>query len=243
MSKKIACLLLVFAASCWPSQGSAQSPSLMWGKPVAVTRVEKPRRTAPQPRPKAKPHAPVVQLSPLLSLRWSVLKGAWAKAPDDKKPAAANPETPFRVGDLLQLAIEVNQDGYLYMVQDSDLTLIFPDARINGGKNAVKKGQKILIPSNCDKKYQDANGNCWLEVAAKEDDLTLIFSRDRIDDLPNTVDESGAMTVKREALQALKSGTSQQFSKTNPDALTVQFTNLNRKDNEELIIETKIKHQ
>lgn len=240
-SGKIVCIGLLLIGSCWPS--AAQSPSLMWGKPVQVTRVEKPRRTPPKPRPKAKPQAPVVQLSPLLSLRWSVLKGAWANAPDGKKPTSANPETPFRVGDHLQLVIEVNQDGYLYMIQDSDLAMIFPDARINGGQNAVKKGQKIVIPSNCDKQYQDGNGNCWLKVGDKDDDLTLIFSRDRIDDLPNVADESGAMTVKREALQALKSGTSQQFSKTNPDPVTVQFTNLNRKDNEELIIETKIRHQ
>lgn len=241
LHRKIICSSLMIVASCWP--GSAQSPSLMWGKPVQVTRVEKPRRTATVPRRKATPKKPVVQLSPLLALRWSVLKGAWANAPDGKKPVSTNPETPFRVNDHLQMVVEVNQDGYLYMIQDSDLALIFPDARINGGQNAVKKGQQIIIPSNCVKKYQDANGNCWLKVEAKDDDLTLIFSRDRIDDLPNTADESGAMTVKREALQALKSGTSQQFSKTNPDPVTVQFTNLNRKDNEELIIETKIRHQ
>ncbi len=249
---KVTCLLVVIVLSCWSSQTIAQSPSLMWGKPVQVTRVEKPRRTPSKARPKARPKAPVVQSVPLLSLRWSIMKGAWADAPDtSKKPTATNPETAFKVKDHLQLVMEVNQDGYLYLIQDSDLAIIFPDARINGGKNFVKKGQKIIIPSNCDKKYRDAegnpivdaNGNCWFRVEAKDDDLTLIFSRDRIDDLPNFADESGAMTVKKEALAALKSGTSQQFSKTNPDAVTVQFTNLNKKDNEELIIETKIKHQ
>lgn len=241
---KVICVIIILVLSCWPSRSSAQSPSLMWGKPVQVTRVEKPRRTPSKPRPKAHPKAPVVQSVPLLSLRWSILKGNWADAPDaTKKPGATNPETPFKVNDHVQLVMEVNQDGYLYMIQDSDLTMIFPDARINGGKNTVKKGQKIVIPSNCDKKYQDANGNCWFKVEAKDDNLTLIFSRDRIDDLPNSADESGTVTVKPEALMALKTGTSQQFSKTNPDAVTVQFTNLNKKDNEELIIETKIRHQ
>ena len=241
---KAICFLIVLALSCWPSQASAQSPSLMWGKPVQVTRVEKPRRTPSKPHPKPKPHKPPVQLTPLLSLRWSIMKGAWADAPDPaKKPMATNPETPFKVDDHVQMVMEVNQDGSLYLIQDSDLAMIFPDARINGGKNFVKKGQKIAIPSNCDKKYQDANGSCWFKIESKDDDLTLIFSRDRIDDLPNFADESGAMTVKKEALAALKSGTSQQFSKTNPDAVTVQFTNLNKQDNEELIIETKIKHQ
>lgn len=242
--RKVICALVIGGLSCWPSQAMAQGPSALWENKVPVKRVEKPQRTPPKPRPKPRPQAPVVQMAPLLSLRWSVLKGNWADAPDAaKKPVATNPETPFRVNDHVQLVMEVNQDGYLYVIQDSDLTMVFPDARINAGKNYVKKGQKIIIPSNCDKKYQDANGNCWFKVEAKDDDLTLIFSRDRIDDLPNSADESGAVTIKKEALMALKSGTSQQFSKTNPDAVTVQFTNLNRKDNEELIIETKIRHQ
>lgn len=242
--RRIICAIVVGGLSCWPSQARAQGPSALWENKVPVKRVEKPNRTPPKPRQKPKPHKPVVQMTPLLSLRWSALKGSWANAPDpSKKGVATNPETAFKVNDHLQLVMEVNQDGYLYMIQESDLTMIFPDARINGGKNFVKKGQKIVIPSNCDKAYQDANGNCWFKVEAKDDDLTLIFSRDRIDDLPNSADESGTVTIKKEVLTTVKSGTSQQFSKTNPDAVTVQFTNLNKNDNEELIIETKIKHQ
>jgi hypothetical protein len=225
---------------------------ISWDKPEKIVRVEKPNRTPPKPRPKPRKKRVIVESTPLLALRWSVRKGGWADAPDPaKQPKPANPETAFRVNDHLQLVVEVNQDGYLYMIQDADLTMIFPDARINNGKNFVKKGQQIIIPSNCDEKYRDAegkpvvdaNGNCWFKVADKDDDLTLIFSRDRIDNLPNSADETGTMTVKNQVLSAVKSGTSQQFSKTNPDAVTVQFTNLNKNDNEELIIETKIRHQ
>lgn len=210
---------------------------ISWDKPVPVTRVEKPRRTPPKPRPKPKPHKPVVQMAPLLALRWSVQKRDQSKM---VKPA--NPEGTFKVGDYLRLLIEVNQDGYLYIIQEGLLTMIFPDKRIKNGDNRVTKGQKIVIPSNCAKDIE-AQDQCWFVMEDKDDDITLIFSRDRIDDLPNSADESGAVTIKKEALMALKSGTSQQFSKTNPDAVTVQFTNLNRKDNEELIIETKIRHQ
>ena len=120
--------------------------------------------------------------------------------------------------------------------------MIFPDKRIMKGDNRVTKGQKIVIPSNCDKAIE-AEDKCWFAVEGKDDDLTLIFSRDRLDDLPNFVDESGTTVIKQEKLAAVKSGTGQQFSKVNLDAYTVQYTNLNRKDNEELIIETKIRHQ
>jgi hypothetical protein len=229
-----------------PSWADSKS-SLLWEKPVEVKRVEKPNRTPPKPRPtprivKKKPV--VVQQSPLLSLRWSARKGDWADAPDPaKRPKPANPEDSFKVGDHLQLVVEVNQDGYLYMIQEKDLTMIFPDARINGGKNFLKKGQKITIPSNCTPDVTDKNGNCWFEVADKDDQITLIFSRDKIENLPNSADDTGTIIVKKEVVAEVKSGSRQQFSKTNPDATTVQFTNLNKNDNEELIIETKIKHQ
>ena len=108
---KVICLIIVL--SCWPRQATAQSPSLMWGKPVQVTRVEKPRRTPSKPRPKPRPHKPVVQMTPLLSLRWSVQQRDQAKI---VKPA--NPDVSFKVGDYLRLVVEVNQDGYLYIIQE-----------------------------------------------------------------------------------------------------------------------------
>jgi hypothetical protein len=90
---------------------------------------------------------------------------------------------------------------------------------------------------------KDKNVNCWFRVENTDDDLTLIFSRDKIDDLPNSATDDGTIIIKKEVLAEVKSGSRQQFSKTNPNATTVQFTNLNRNDNEELIIETKIRHQ
>ena len=129
-----------------------------------------------------------------------------------------------------------------YIIQEKDLTMIFPDKRINNGQNFVKKDQRIVIPSNCGS-YQDKNGNCWFEVSESDDDLTLIFSRDKIDDLPNSATDDGTVTIKKAVLAEVKSGSRQQFSKTNPNVTTVQFTNLNRNDNEELIIETKVRHQ
>jgi hypothetical protein len=242
-------LSILLIGLCLPSLADKKS-SLLWEKPVTITPVEKPRRPRDPERQKrivrkiVNKKPVLTEKIPLLALRWSARKGGWADAPDPAKlPKPANPEDSFKVGDHLQLVVEVNQDGYLYMIQEKDLTMIFPDARINGGKNFLKKGQKITIPSNCTPDVTDKNGNCWFEVANKDDAITLIFSRDKIDNLPNSADDSGTVIVKKEVLAEVKSGSRQQFSKTNPDATTVQFTNLNKNDNEELIIETKIKHQ
>lgn len=238
---------LVFCGlSGWAVPSLAQSPSALWENKVPVKRVEKPQRTPPKPRPKpaGRKPAPVVEKVQLLSLRWSIHKGAWADAPDpSKNPKPTNPEETYKVGDYLQLDFQVNQDGYLYIIQEKDLTMVFPDKRINNGQNFVKKDQRIVVPSNCPGEYKDKNGNCWFRVENTDDDLTLIFSRDKIDDLPNSATDDGTIIVKKDVLTKVKSGSRQQFSKTNPNVTTVQFTNLNRNDNEELIIETKIRHQ
>lgn len=252
--RRIFCLVILAGVSGWTSRTWAQSPSALWENKVPVKRVEKPQRTPPKPRPKpaGRKSAPVVEKVQLLSLRWSLNKGDWADKPDlTKQPKPVNPEATFKVKDHLQLVAQVNQDGYLYIFQESSSTMIFPDKRINNGQNFVKKDQRIVIPSNCDKSYRtpegkpivDANGNCWFEVSDSDDDLTFIFSRDKIDDLPNSATDDGTIIFNKEVLAKVKSGSTQQFSKTNPSATTVQFTNLNRNDNEELIIETKIRHQ
>ncbi len=241
------CVLILSGLSGWACQTLAQSPSALWENKVPVKRVEKPQRTPPKPRPKpkiVKKQPIVVEQIQLLSLRWSANKGGFADAPDPaKNPKPINPEETFKVNDHLQLVFTVNQDGYLYIIQDKDLTMVFPDKRINNGQNFVKKDQRIVIPSNCVGEIKDKNGNCWFRVENTDDDLTLIFSRDKIDDLPNSANDDGTIIVKKAVLAEVKSGTRQQFSKTIPNATTVQFTNLNRNDNEELIIETKIRHQ
>ena len=240
---KIICFLVALVLSCWPSQASGQSPSLMWGKPVQVTHVEKPRRTQSPERKKriirkiVNKKPVLVQLSPLLALRWSVQQRDQAK---QVKPA--HPDSAFKVGNQLRLVVEVNQDGYLYMVQEGQMMMLFPDKRIKNGDNHVIKGQKIVVPSVCDKEREAAD-NCWFDVEGGDDDLTLIFSRDRLDDLFDSLDQRGNTIIKKERLAEVKRGTAQQFSKVNLDTFTVQYTNLNREDNEELIIETKIRHQ
>jgi serine/threonine protein kinase len=60
------------------------------------------------------------------------------------------PDTTFHSGDRVRFMFEPNVDGYLFLVQEGSSgkwDLLFPSALINGGINAVRKGQKYTIPS------------------------------------------------------------------------------------------------
>lgn len=219
--------------------GPVQSgdPSLVWTVPVKVTRpTPKPNRKPRKPRPK-----PVVEKVPLLSLRWGVLK-----RDEQLNPQPANPDTAFQIGDRVALKFKVNQNGYLYIVKNTDDSddqpLLFPDSRINGGQNFVRKDQEIIIPSNCPADYNDAKGRCWFKVTDEKDELTLIFSRDLITDLPEKVKEAKDAKVKKQGLIEIKRGSGQQLDRAKFDPYTVQITNKNRSDNEELVTTIVITH-
>jgi predicted Ser/Thr protein kinase len=64
--------------------------------------------------------------------------------------AEVTPDTIFHTGDKVRFLFESNIDGYLYVVQEGSSgkwDMLFPSPQINGGANAVRKGQKYTIPS------------------------------------------------------------------------------------------------
>jgi hypothetical protein len=64
--------------------------------------------------------------------------------------AEVTPDTTFHTGDKVRFLFEPNIDGYLYVVQEGSSgkwDMLFPNPQINGGTNAVRKGQKYTIPS------------------------------------------------------------------------------------------------
>jgi hypothetical protein len=224
-------------ASTMPQSGD---PSLVWTAPVKVTRpAPKPNRKPRKPRPK-----PVVEKVPLLSLRWGVLK-----RDAQLSPQPTNPDTIFQIGDRLALRFKVNQDGFLYVVKNSEADdeqpLLFPDSRINGGQNFVKKNQEVVIPSNCPADYNDEKGRCWFKVTDEPDELTLIFSRDLITDLPEKIKEAKDARVKKQGILELRRDSKQdlsQMGRPKDDPYMIQVTNLNKNDNEELITVITITH-
>lgn len=77
-------------------------------------------------------------------LRVRLIQAGPDDAPIDVDPAAA-----FHTGDRIRLAFESNIDGYLYVAQQGtsgNWTVLFPNDRINGGRNAVKRFEEYEIP-------------------------------------------------------------------------------------------------
>lgn len=228
------------------ASASAQAEKLTWDRDVQIKRVVKPGRKAPRARPR-------VERAPLLTLEYRVMKQA-----EDLSPRETNPQTVFHTGDRLQLRIKTNQNGYLYIIQNTetgDGQIIFPDSRIDEGRNLVRKNEEHAIPARCEKQYIDEQGNCWfwMEPPAGREVFTVIFSRDIISDLSDKLVDAGGK-VRREVIKNLMTSSAQTLKRTSrPNLSTDQgggagryviwVTNTNSKNNEELITDIILLHK
>lgn len=243
-----AALLIPAGAVSRTSSQKASGSSSVWTEETRVERKTKPNRRARRPRPK-------IEKVRLLTLEYRVLKRA-----QDGSAVEANPITLFHAKDRVRVSIKANQDGYLYIInQTEDQTgkvidpphLIFPDSRIKDGQNFVKMNEEILLPGFCSPGYDD-HGVCWWRMNDKagSEVVILIFSRDLITDLQ---DNTAAGVVKPSYIAQLKASSEQRVRKTSkPDLSPSQgggagryitwVTNTNTKDNEELIERISLNH-
>jgi hypothetical protein len=70
---------------------------------------------------------------------------------DNGEAVRTDPTRQFRTGEGIRIALETNTDGYLYIFHtenDGQPSMIFPDARLNGGSNLVKAHVPYEIPSS-----------------------------------------------------------------------------------------------
>lgn len=158
----------------------------------------------------------------------------------------------FSPQDMLQFSIKVNQNGFLYVIlqrtPDGDGQLLFPSKYHNGGNSFVKEDQEFLLPSDCD----GFNVPCWFKLSpsTREEKLTIIFSRKRVDSLPAQVarNEPPAV-VPAQVLSRLVAASAQQLRRTDgirvagvqDDRNTFWVTNDNEKNNEEIIYTMTLK--
>jgi len=80
-----------------------------------------------------------------LGLRYSIHKQT-----SGSRTAEVDADTVFRSGDRIRLAVEANDNAYLYIVQrgsSGNWSLLFPTPEIAGGNNLVKSGQRYEIPA------------------------------------------------------------------------------------------------
>lgn len=204
-----------------------------WNAVVPVVRKPTGRPRTKRPGPK-RPPAVREQLR-LLSVQWRILKV------EPKGAEEVNPMTVFNPGDRLRLAVKTNQDGFLYIIHqgraDQPGQILFPDSRMNGGRNYVKRGVEYVVPSGCPPDVPAADCSYPVNSTSPQEQFTVVFSRDAMLELPqNATDISGG--INPEALKELggKSGQKLSSPKTGDSIFSVRITNLNRNDNEEIIV-------
>jgi hypothetical protein len=207
---------------------SGQNP-LIDDRPVIIHRMKKtnraPRRTRKQPQ--------AVERALLLKLQWRVLK-----VKEDGTDEETSPVALFHAGDRLRLAVKTNQDGYLYIIHQAAPTqpgqIIFPDSRLNNGRNDVGRSQEFVLPSNCPVGIKKSD--CALIVTPPEGQevFTLVFSRDQITNLPNSAVEAGG-GIPVETLMKLKADSGQTLRRIKGSTpMSVLVVNTNTRDNEDI---------
>lgn len=142
------------------SQAKPVTPAVKKTEPVAVAaNTKKPSRPEPTPvRPEpARPEPGWGEVKLVtasysgnkpLGLRYSLYE--YEKIGSRWNAEEVSPDKTFRTGDRVQIQVEANEDGYLYIIQrgtSGDWTVLFPAKEINGGKNRVTAMEPVRIPN------------------------------------------------------------------------------------------------
>lgn len=100
-----------------------------------------------------------------LGLRYTIVKRTGNQA--EEVPV----DTVFRSGDRIQVAVESNESGYLYIVARGSSGAwkpLFPSADVEGGKNFIQAGKVTTIPAGYVFTFDEQAG---------EEKLFVVFSR------------------------------------------------------------------
>jgi hypothetical protein len=239
----ITCCALI-SALCAPAAGlgfvAPQTNKLVWDKEIeTVKRVAKPgRRPSVRRRP--------VMRAPLLTIQYRLIKRG-----DRGELLDTSPSTVFFTGDQVKIAITANQDGYLYIIHNSqgeDGELVFPDSRINNGLNFITRNTEYVVPGSCPKFLNPRD--CWYqmdEIAGREE-FTLVFSRDAISSLPNKAIGSSGL-IKENVIREIRGQSGQEVEESSlrkgvgAGNYVIWVRNRNSRDNEELIYTIGLSHR
>ncbi|HEX8558012.1 MAG TPA: DUF4384 domain-containing protein [Pyrinomonadaceae bacterium] len=230
--------LMLGAALCLSAAGPAAAQN-RWDDKVVIKRPESKPGRKPALRQPAR-RAPSTQRAALLTLQWRVLRftdEGLRKVVGVSDDLSINDT--FSPRDRLVIALKPNQSGYLYVIRQpssgGDGQLLFPTRNYNGGKNYVVKDQEYVLPSDC----SDFSVPCWLNFPPKpgKETLTLVFSRDQIDELPNSAPPAGrTQTVGAARLAALAAASEQKLTRVRGLSIDgIWVRNTNAANNEEII--------
>lgn len=96
-----------------------------------------------------------------------------------------DPDREFRTGDGVRLSMEANTDGYLYVFHtenDGPPELIYPDARINDGDNAIDAHVPYEVPSP----FEANEGLRWFYFNGNpaNEHLYIVITREPLPGIP-----------------------------------------------------------
>lgn len=126
------------------------------------------------------------------AIRYSVLKMDAAG-----NPVEVDPDSVFRNGDQIQLSVEVNTPGFLYIVHRGSSgawEVLFPSPDIAGGENAVQPGVRYQLPSPDDVLTMSGQPG--------EERLVPVFSKARVKDLEELIYSVQASPSRKQVDQA-----------------------------------------
>jgi len=97
---------------------------------------------------------------------------------------AVDPARVFKTGDRFAVALEPNADGYLYLFSapnGQNPELLFPNAQIDGGANAVQAHVRATFPTGA-----SADTEYFIDVTdpPADEHLFIVFSRRPLADVP-----------------------------------------------------------
>ncbi|HTY60733.1 MAG TPA: DUF4384 domain-containing protein [Acidobacteriota bacterium] len=162
---------------------AAQAKKPKEQKPVE-TASSKPAVAKPAPAPGRPADSTGVQMIPAaystedsvaLGLRYSILKREGSETTEVK------PDTVFHSGDRIRLRVDVNTQGFLYIINrgsSGNWNPLFPSSKIAKGDNRVQKGTQYEIPAGYVFTFDEQPGT---------EKLFIVFSRRPVSDLEELI--------------------------------------------------------
>ena len=112
---------------------------------------------------------------PALGLRYTILEKT------GEGQVETDADAVFHAGDHIRLAVETNDDGYLYVVNrgsSGTWKVLFPSPEIKGGDNHIQRRARFEIPSGYTFTFDEQPG---------EEKLFIVFSREPEPDLEGLI--------------------------------------------------------